>query len=1524
MSEYIINGLEYDPAHGSFMEHASSFWVQLASGFANSRISAESINQTSSFCGCLDGEGFSPVSALQDPTPCFVNGVLGTTLSAFLLIGGLHDITRLRNKKNISSKAEWWFILKLVLVAVQVVFQLLLTVLIWNSSLAPKSDVIVWSSVLQLFALTVAFGLSYIENYKSYISSAYLITYYIFDLVVGSLKVTNVFLRDSKSLQAPLVTLALFNSLFLLLLEINFSPKEKKDPNKNDNLYDGSNIFAKVTFTWLTPLMQKGSKKFLTQRDLPQLPSFLRSNHLAGVLDDKWDKQLHRKSPSLTWAIASSFGGPFFISCLFKIVQDICAFIQPQLLKQLIRFVNLYQEDTTTPLTRGFMLVAMMFLVSVVQTASLHQYFTRVFDTGIKVRSSLTSLIYKKSLVLSVEAKQKKSTGDIVNLMSVDTQRLQDLCQSLNIIWSGPLQIILCLVSLYNLLGNAMWLGVFFLAVSVPLNTWVFRQQKKLQKTQMKVKDARTGLISEILNNIKSLKLYAWENPYREKLMDVRNNKELENLKKIGVFQACSNFIFNSTPFFVSSSTFALFIISYKGVPLSTDIVFTALSLFNLLGFPLAVLPWTIGNIIEAQVAITRITDFLKSDELDDFTIDRRPAVTEIGQEVVKIDNADFLWSKEPYKLALSNITYSAKKGDLNCILGRVGAGKSAILQSLLGDLHKPTGSVTVHGSVAYVPQVAWIMNGTIKENILFGCKFDAEFYDKTIKACALTHDLNVLPDGDSTQVGEKGISLSGGQKARLSLARAVYARADLYLLDDILSAVDEHVGKHLINNVLGPEGLLSTKCRILATNNLNVLKSSDSIVLVQEGRIVESGHFDDIVASQNSELYTVINDAGQKKKEEDITETVVDKEATDDSRSESSELDEEIKKLANKELEKAVLEDFRTAVETKDEIVTGREEKHEQGKVKSSIYRAYAKACGIKNVIILLAGIIVSMILSTAGNVWLKHWSDINTEKGYNPTPWKYLGIYFALCIGCSVVLLAQTIIQWLYVSIQGSKYLHQIMLDGVLRAPMQFFETTPVGRVLNRFSPDIYKIDEQLTRVFVMFFANSIKVSIVILVIIYSTWQFVFLVVPLAVLYRFYQLYYLATSRELRRLDSVSKSPIFAHFQETLSGVATVRAYDQLDRFLFLNQHKMDQNMSAYHPSVSANRWLAVRLEFLGSLIILGASGLLVFTLKSGHITPGLVGLSVSYALQVTQSLNWIVRMTVEIETNIVSVERVLEYASLEPEAPPIIENSRPAQNWPFRGTIEFKEYSARYRPELDLVLKNINISVNEKEKIGIVGRTGAGKSSLTLAIFRIIEAANGHIDIDEVNTSNIGLYDLRSKLSIIPQDSQIFEGSLRSNIDPTEMYTDEELWEALELAHLKEHILKMYDDAGDKEEIKENPLLIRISEGGSNLSAGQRQLMCLARALVKKNSRVLILDEATANVDYQTDAIVQETIRSAFKERTILTIAHRLNTIIDSDRIIVLEKGEVAEFDTPANLLKKKDSLFYSLCKEGGLVE
>jgi len=1494
-----------------------------------------SFAEISTPCGCYDEGGYYPISPLHDLSPCFVNGILINLLSVWMIVSGGFQFCSLRHKPTINTRFPYWLAIKLSLIGIQIVLQISLTLYYpkfaeyTDENASYWKDAVWWSSFSSVIAQCIVVLLTYVQNYKSYVSLPQVILYWMGYIVFGFFRLISIYLRPSRALNIFLQISMEVVTISIFIIEVQCSLVNEKLVSEEHSLRDYANIFSRFTFSWMTPLMQKGYKQYLTLSDLPPLPSSLKTENISKILKANWENERLKnwKHPSLLMSLVKAFGRPFFLGGLYELIKDFIRFSQPQLLKNLIRFVQRYGEDkAAAPLAEGFLLVISMFGLSVLESFCLHQYIEKIMDMGIKVKSSLNTFIYQKSLVLSIEARQEMTTGDIVNLMSVDTQRLQTLCNNLQIIWSGPVQIVLCLVSLYKLMGNSMWMGLLVLLFTIPMNTVISRALKTLQHRQMKVKDERTSLISEILSNISSLKLYAWENPYRERLMEVRNDKELKNLQEIGVYQAVNQFIFNMVPSIVSTSTFAVFIIIYSGTPLSTDIVFTAISLFNLLEFPLTVLPWAISDFIEAQVSVQRLTKFFMSDELDSSSVSRLPADPKSNDPVVQVSDGTFLWSQNPEKIALTNFNYSAKLATLNCLVGRVGSGKSAVLQAILGNLNKRTGKILLKGTVAYVPQIPWIMNGTVKENIIFGFREDPAFYKKTIEACDLSRDLSIFPEGDMTQVGEKGISLSGGQKVRLALARAVYSRADIFILDDILSAVDEHVGKHIIKNVLGSTGLLKSRCRILCTNNLHVLKYADQITVLSNGNVMEEGSYESLINS-GARLSSLLREFGTEKDKEHF-----DQEALKDKSSESSSAtslfpDEALTaREHNTTLENARLENYKDAIVKVERAKarSGRSEHTQKGSVKWEVYLSYMKACGVWNVLLFMLCIVISMGLSVLANVWLKYWSELNSREGGNPSPWKNLGIYFGICLFTAIFSLCETLVQWLLCSISGSKKMHQKMLDCVLRAPMEFFETTPIGRILNRFSNDISKIDESLFRVFANFFGSAVRVGFTILVIVLSTWQFILFVIPLGFIYRYFQMYYLSTSRELRRLDSITRSPIFAHLQETLNGAETIRAYDQSDRFVFLSCYKMNRNMSAYHPSMTANRWLSIRLEFIGSLIILGASGLLILTLNSGRVTPGLVGLSVSYALQVTQALNRVVRMSSRIESDIVSIERVEEYSSLPSEAPVIIESNRPSKEWPHNGALSFDHYSTRYRDDLDLVLKDINISINPREKIGIVGRTGAGKSSLTLAIFRIIEAVEGKIIIDDINTGEIGLYDLRSKLSIIPQDAQIFEGTIRSNLDPIDQYPDDDLWNALRLSHLADYVNVMYKSLEDKSSVHYNPLLIKLSEGGSNLSVGQRQLMCLARALCKSDSKILVLDEATANVDVQTDSIVQQTIRSAFKERTILTIAHRLNTIIDSDRIIVLDKGKVAEFDTPDNLLKDKSSLFFSLCKEGGLIK
>jgi ATP-binding cassette subfamily C (CFTR/MRP) protein 1 len=646
--------------------------------------------------------------------------------------------------------------------------------------------------------------------------------------------------------------------------------------------YEYADIFSVLTFSWMTPLMKRGYKTFLTQDDLWNLRKRDSTRATADRFQTAWDYELEKKSPSLWLAMFRAFGSPYFRGAVIKTGSDVLNFVQPQLLRLLISFVDSYRTDTPQPVVRGAAIAIAMFVVSVSQTALLHQYFQRSFETGMRIKASLTAAIYSKSTRLSNEGRAAKTTGDIVNYMAVDTQRLQDLAQYGQQLWSAPFQIVLCMLSLYQLLGWSMFAGVGAMIIMIPLNGWIARIMKTLQKEQMKNKDMRTRLMTEILNNMKSIKLYAWTTAFIARLNHIRNDQELKTLRKIGATQAFSNFTWSTTPFLVSCSTFGVFVLTQHKA-LTTEIVFPALTLFNLLTFPLAILPMVITAIVEASVAVGRITSFLTAEELQEEAVIREDAVDDNGEESVRVREASFTWDRHEERRALHDINFSAHKGELACIVGRVGDGKSSLLQAVLGDLWKIKGEVVVRGKTAYVPQQSWVMNASVRENIVFGHRWDPQFYEKTIKACALSDDFSQLPDGDQTEVGERGISLSGGQKARLTLARAVYARADVYLLDDCLSAVDQHVGRHLIDNVLGPKGLLAGKTRILATNSIPVLMESDLIVLLREGRVLEKGTYDQLIAMKGeiaNLIKTALNE-DQSESRSRTSESVLSEEET-------------------------------------------------------------------------------------------------------------------------------------------------------------------------------------------------------------------------------------------------------------------------------------------------------------------------------------------------------------------------------------------------------------------------------------------------------------------------------------------------------------------------------------------------------------------------------------------------------------------------------------------------------------------
>ncbi|XHG00182.1 hypothetical protein AWENTII_003647 [Aspergillus wentii] len=1398
--------------------------------------------QRQPFCG--DSEGWGPISQLRfDLTPCFLD--LGVALvAAFGLLMGSGAIWLLLKKRIPQPVSKnWHFYAKLVVLSA-----LILTTALQSAIQAEAypnnglSDFRFWSSIITLASLGVIFGVQYFEHWRSRQPNGVVLFYWVFFIIAYGIKLRSLISRHAFKNDIPyFVTINVSLGLAVLEFVLEYLiPKKQSDydalGDEDECPYEYADIFSVLTFSWLTPMMKFGYSNFLTQDDLWNLRRRDMTRVTGSTLQENWDYELEKKKPSLWIAMFKTFSGPYLVGALIKCGSDMLAFVQPQLLRILISFINSYTTDTPEPAIRGVAIALAMFLVSVSQTMFLHQYFQRAFDTGMRVKSALTAMIYAKSLKLSNEGRLSKTTGDIVNHMAVDQQRLSDLTQFGTQLWSAPFQITLCMVSLYQLVGPSMFAGIGVMLLMIPLNGAIARMMKKLQISQMKNKDSRTRLMTEILNNIKSIKLYAWNTAFMNKLNHIRNDLELNTLRKIGATQSVANFTWQSTPFLVSCSTFTVYVLTGDR-PLTTEVVFPALTLFNLLTFPLSILPVVITSTIEATVAAKRLTDYFTAEELQTNAVTYEDPVVHVGDESVRIRDASFTWNRYQEAQVLENIDYSARKGELSCIVGRVGAGKSSLLQSLLGDLWKSDGDVTVRGRIAYVAQSPWVMNASVRENIVFGHRWDPQFYELTVEACALLDDFKNLPDGDQTEVGERGISLSGGQKARLTLARAVYARADIYLLDDILSAVDQHVGRHIINRVLGKNGILSGKTRILATNAITVLKEADFIGLLRNKTIIEKGTYEQLLAMKGeiaNLIRTNMNDSDDEQGSASGTEdsrglaspessesaTVIDNADSDFSDTEDAEQIGSLVPIRSgggrrrpstvtlRRASTVTWQGPRRKLGDEENLKSKQtQETSQQGKVKWSVYGEYAKNSNVVAVCFYLLALLGSQTAQVLGSFWLKKWSDPGDPEEKKAHVGKFIGVYLAFGFGSSLLVVIQNLILWIFCSIEASRKLHERMAFSIFRSPMSFFETTPSGRILNRFSSDVYRIDEVLARTFNMLFGNTAKALFTMIVISSSTPAFLLVIVPLGYVYFSYQKYYLRTSRELKRLDSVTRSPIYAHFQESLGGISTIRAYKQENRFALENEWRMDENLRAYFPSICANRWLAVRLEFIGSMVILASATLSILSVTTGSgLSAGMVGLAMSYALQITQSLNWIVRQTVEVETNIVSVERVLEYAALPSEAPEVVFKNRPGIGWPAQGAVSFKNYSTRYREGLDLVLKDISLDIKPHEKIGVVGRTGAGKSSLTLALFRIIEPDGGSISIDGLNVSTIGLFDLRGRLAIIPQDPAMFEGTLRDNLDPRHVHGDMELWSVLEHARLKEYVSQM-----------EGQLDAQIQEGG-----------------------------------------------------------------------------------------------------------
>ncbi|KAK4189614.1 P-loop containing nucleoside triphosphate hydrolase protein [Podospora australis] len=1333
-------------------------------------------------------------------------------------------------------------------------------------------------------------------------------------------------------------------------------------------------FFSQLVFYWMGPLMTTGYKRPLQLTDVYKVNPKRSVEPLTEKMRASFERRVANgdKYP-LVWAMHETFAWEFWLGGFCQLLATVLQVMAPFTLRYLIQFATDAYFATTQGmpepnLGRGIGLVIAVTAMQVLSSFCINHFIYHGMVIGGMARASLISLIYEKSMVISGRAKaggaelsdtpaakaaekQRKKedkrgkkgpkggqeagvsgdgegwgNGRVINLMSVDTYRVDQACGLFHMIWTAPLS---CLITLAMLLVNLTYsalAGFALLVVGMPILTRAIKSLFRRRKGINKITDQRVSLTQEILQSVRFVKFFGWEGSFLKRLEEFRNRE----IKAIQVLLGIRNAIMAvsiSLPIFASMLAFITY--SLTNHNLAPAEIFSSLALFNGLRMPLNLLPMVIGQVTDAWQSISRIQEFMLAEEREEeatidpeiknavemhnasFTWERTPTQdTEgtIGGDVkgkqaknAKIDGkqqkpepssgdssesaSTLVEEREPFKL--QDISFEIGRNELVAVIGTVGSGKTSLLAALAGDMRKIAGEVVLGASRAFCPQYAWIQNTTVKENILFGKDMDKEWYTEVIKACALQPDLDMLPNHDLTEIGERGITISGGQKQRLNIARAIYFDADIVLMDDPLSAVDAHVGRHIFDNAIC--GLLKDKCRILATHQLWVLNRCDRIIWMEDGKIQAIDTFENLMDNSAGFQTLMETTAVEEKKDEDAAVAVVGE-------------TEPKKKKKGKALMQA--------------------EERAVASVPWSVYTSYIRASGsIFNFFVILGLLIISQGSNIVTSLWLSWW----TADKFGFSMGAYIGVYAGLGAVQALLMFAFMISLSIF-GTTASKIMLRDAITRVLRAPMGFFDTTPLGRITNRFSRDVDVMDNNLTDAMRMYFFSIGSIISVFILIIAYFYYFVIALVPLFILFLFATSYYRASAREVKRLESILRSNVFAKFGEGLSGVSSIRAYGLKNRFIVDLRQAIDDMDSAYFLTYSNQRWLSVRLDQIGNLLVF-TTGILVVTSRFS-VPPSIGGLVLSYILGIAGMIQFTVRQLAEVENGMNAVERLRYYGTeLDEEAP--LKTIDVRESWPEKGEIIFENVEMRYRPGLPLVLQGMNMHIQGGERIGIVGRTGAGKSSIMSTLFRLVELSGGHITIDGLDISTIGLHDLRSRLAIIPQDPTLFRGTVRSNLDPFGEHTDLELWSALRQAGIVSDDSApsgaVLPDTSADAVVAKDPSRIHldsvVEEDGLNFSLGQRQLMALARALVR-GSQIIVCDEATSSVDMETDDKIQATIATGFRGKTLLCIAHRLRTIIGYDRICVMDKGRIAEMGPPIELWKMEGGIFRGMCDRSGI--
>ncbi|KAF8393498.1 hypothetical protein HHK36_021742 [Tetracentron sinense] len=1269
----------------------------------------------------------------------------------------------------------------------------------------------------------------------------------------------------------------------------------KGEKRKTD--FGQASFISRLTFSWLNPLLHFGYSKPLDLEDIPDLVPEDEALLAYKAFAHAWDHLQREKSTNNTGnlvihALAKIYVKEMIIVGIYALLRTVAVVVSPLLLYAFVQYSNRGEEN----LYEGIFLVGCLVVVKVMESLSQRHWFFDSRRCGMRMRSALMVAIYQKQLKLSSLGKKRHSTGEIVNYISVDAYRMGEFPWWFHSVWSFVLQLFLAIGVLFGIVGLGALPGLVPLLICGILNVPFAKIIQNCQSRFMVAQDDRLRATSEVLNNMKIIKLQSWEEKFKN-LIDSLRAIEFKWLSESQIKKSYGTVLYWMSPTIISSVVFVGCAI-LGSAPLNASTIFTILATLRSMSEPVRMIPEALSVMIQVKVSFDRLNVFLLADDLKDEEV-RKRSPSQNSENSVRISAGGFSWDPDSAIPTLRDLDIEVRRRQKVAVCGPVGAGKSSLLCAILGEIPKVSGSVDVYGSIAYVSQTSWIQSGTIRNNILYGKPMDKTRYEKAIKACALDKDIDSFNHGDLTEIGQRGLNMSGGQKQRIQLARAVYNDADIYLLDDPFSAVDAHTASILFNGCV--MDALENKTVILVTHQVEFLVEADKILVMEDGKVTQSGSYEEllmagtafehlVVAHKNSMTLLDPSNNGTLDYFQNVDVDRLDESSGSSYTKENSEGEISVKGLPGIQL-------------TEDE-------EKEKGDVGWKTFLDYIRVS--KGSIILCLGVLAQfafVALQAASTYWLAIAIEIPQISSTI-----LIGVYTGVSTISSLFVYMRS---WLaaLLGLKASKAFFSGFTNSVFKAPMLFFDSTPIGRILTRASSDLSVLDFDIPFSITFVVAAAIEVVTTIGIMASVTWQVLIVGVLAMLASQYVQGYYLVSARELIRINGTTKAPVMNSAAETSLGVVTIRAFSMTDRF-FRNYLKLvDTDAKLFFYSNTAMEWLLIRVEALQNLTLFTAALLLVL-LPPSSVAPGFVGLSLSYALSLTSAQVFMTRWYCSLANYIISVERIKQFMHIPSEPPAIVDDKRPPSSWPSRGRIDLQDLKIRYRPNAPLVLKGITCTFKEGSRVGVVGRTGSGKTTLISALFRVVEPVSGRILIDGLDICLMGLKDLRMKLSIIPQEPTLFRGSVRTNMDPLGLYSDSEIWEALEKCQLKATIRSL-----------PNLLDSSVSDEGENWSAGQRQLFCLGRVLLRRN-RILVLDEATASIDSATDAILQRIIRQEFSSCTVITVAHRVPTVTDSDMVMVLSYGKLVEYDEPSKLMETNSSFsklvaeYWSSCRRNSM--